>query len=139
MNTCRSRGSLFGAVPLLLIALAVAGCGRTATLYQPPRVAFFPMDTTAVEHAIITGMVKRRWVASREGPGSILGTLHLRDHTVVVRITYTNDSYQIAYVSSENMKYSRKADGTEIIHKNYNSWIDNLTRDIDAELIPPAR
>jgi predicted small lipoprotein YifL len=125
MNTCRSRGSLFGAVPLLLIAFAVAGCGRTATLYQPPRVAFFPMDTAAVEHAIVTGMVRRRWVASREGPGSILGTLHLRDYTVVVRITYT--------------KYSRKADGTEIIHKNYNSWIDNLTRDIDAELIPPAR
>jgi|SRR5579862_5533711 len=122
---------------LLLIAVVAGGC-RTATLYQPPPVSFFPMETTNVEHAIIAAMAKRGWTASREGPGAMLGTLHLRDHTVVVRITYTKDSYQIAYVSSENMQFSKKSNGTEVIHKNYNAWINNLSRDINAQLIPPG-
>ena len=123
---------------IVLIGL-VAGCMRTTTLYQPPRVSFTATDTTNVERAIAAGMAQRGWVASREGPGTILGTLHVRAHTVVVRVTYTKDWFQIAYVRSENMDYSRSADGKETIHHNYNAWVDNLADDIDAQLAAPAR
>ncbi len=71
-----------------------------------------------VERAIVGAMVKLGWMPTKEGPGVIRGTLHLRTHTVVVRVQYTNESYKISYVDSENMAYAQQADGTRRIHKN---------------------
>lgn len=122
------------AVLPLIIFLVAAGCARTATLYNPPRASFLATDTGTVERAIMDAMSGRGWVPSREAPGVILGTLHLRSHTAVVRVEYNSDSYQVTYVSSDDLKYRRNADGTEMIHRNYNSWVQNLVNDINARL-----
>ena len=115
--------------------MPLAACSRTATLYNPPRVAFFQTDTMTVERAIMEAMNKRGWAPTREGPGVMLGTLHHRDHTAVVRIEYTTDSYQIAYVRSDNLNYKQRRDGTQVIHPNYNAWVQRLVNDIDARLL----
>jgi hypothetical protein len=91
-----------------------------------------------VEHAIVAGMARLKWMAARERPGAIRGTLNLRTHTVVVRIEYTTESYNIRYVDSENMKFKVRSDGTRVIHKNYKSWVRNLQREINKRLVPPA-
>src|SRR2546422_452683 len=104
----------------LIVGLALlwlSGCARTAVLHDPPPVSFFPLETTVVERAIVAAMAKLRWIPTREGPGVIRGTLHLRTHTVVVRVEYTNESYKISYVDSENMSYAQRKDGTKLIHK----------------------
>ena len=44
-------------------------------------------------------------------------------------IPYSTARYSITYKSSENLQ---AANGT--IHKNYNGWIQNLTRGINAQL-----
>ena len=122
-----------------VIAIAVtlcAGCARTAKLYNPPRASFLSTDAGTVERAIIEAMNRRRWVPTREAPGVVLGTLHIRSHTAVVRIEYTADSYQLKYVSSDNLNYRRKSDGSEVIHSNYNGWVQNLVNDINARLAP---
>jgi hypothetical protein len=119
---------------VVLSTLFLPACTRTAALYNPPRVSFAPEEKTAVERAIVAGIAKRGWIPTREGPGVMLGTLHLRTHTAVVRIEYTEDSYQLTYLRSDNLNYAREKNGSEVIHRNYNAWVQNLVKDIDAQL-----
>ena len=77
-------------------------------------------------------------MAAREGPGVIRGTLNLRTHAVVVRIEYNTEGYSIHYVDSQNMGFKVRSDGARIIHKNYNSWVRNLQREINSRLVPPV-
>ena len=69
------------------------------------------------------------WQMKEERPGMLVGTLNLRKHVAVVSIPYTANSYSVQYRSSVNLD---EKDGQ--IHKNYNGWIQNLTRGINAQL-----
>lgn len=146
------RGAIAGVINALVLISFVLGAGCASirhgfarppvVLSDPPPVSFFPMETAAVEHAIVGGMARLKWMAAREAPGVIRGTLHLRTHTVVVHVEYTTDSYRISYVDSENMEYCnancRRPTGVPMIHPNYNSWVRNLVREINSRLVPPA-
>ena len=59
----------------------------------------------------------------------LVGTILLRNHTAVVEIPYSANDYSVKYRSSANLN---EANGN--IHKNYNGWIQNLTRGINAQL-----
>jgi hypothetical protein len=61
-------------------------------------------------------------------PGVMRATLNLRTHVAVAEITYDAQHFAIRYVDSVNLQY----DGTSI-HKNYNSWIQNLERAISQQ------
>ena len=125
-----------GLAPLLLVAVtasAVPAC-RTAKLYNGPPVQFRASSPDQVEQAIMEAMRVQKWIAVKERPGLIRGTLNIRRHTAIVRVEYTASSYQIIYVDSSKLQYERDDDGSEVIHKNYNSWIFNLMREINARL-----
>jgi len=83
----------------------------------------------AVGKAIIRAGVTLGWQMKTVKPGNIVGTLNLRGHTAVVDVTYDTQTYNITYKDSTNLKYNG-----ERIHKNYNGWIQNLDRDIRAQL-----
>lgn len=72
------------------------------------------------------------WKIRKVKPGLAEGQLDLRDHQAIVQIPYNNKSYSIIYKSSTNLKYDA-SDNT--IHSNYNAWIQNLTKEIDLQLI----
>jgi hypothetical protein len=119
---------------LLFIGLASSGTTcRVKPLHNPPPVTFARHDDTAVRTAIMRALANRGWLAEPEGPGTIRGILNIREHQAVISIHYTPTSYQITYVSSQNLNYSNTG-GTERIHGNYNSWIQNLMADIDTLL-----
>lgn len=82
-----------------------------------------------VRQAILTAGVGLGWKIVDVKPGLLEGTLRLREHTAVVDIPYTTKNYSIVLKSSTNLG---EKDGQ--IHKNYNSWVQNLDRDIGAEL-----
>ena len=84
-----------------------------------------------VARAIITACARLGWVCSISAPGEIAGRLNLRSHQADVRIPYSSEAYSILYVSSENLRYDA-AENT--IHRNYNNWVLNLQRQINAEL-----
>jgi len=115
------------------VALALAACQPIA-IYN---VADAPVTTTSgkapsaaqVRAAIITAGTSLGWSIKEAGPGKLEGTLHLRDHVAVVDIPYSTARYSITYRSSENLM---AGDGK--IHKNYNSWVQNLDRAIRTEL-----
>ncbi|GGG34166.1 hypothetical protein GCM10010964_22650 [Caldovatus sediminis] len=73
----------------------------------------------------------RGWQMQEIRPGLIRGTLVLRDHLAVVDIPYDAQRFSIRYADSRNLLY----DGASI-HRNYNSWVQNLANDIVAQ--PPV-
>jgi hypothetical protein len=124
------RQKLFYIV-LMGMFLTFAGC-RSTPIYN---VSDAPVTTTGgkqsladVEKAIIAAGNTLGWQMKPISSGNILGTLYLRDHMAQVDITYSRSSYSITYKDSNNLKY----DGTNI-HKNYNSWVQNLDKAIRAQ------
>ena len=122
---------------LVLIGLASCRMAQIQNIENAP-VVFQPGETKTlaqVEKAIIRGGTSRGWVMSPVGPGHLMGTLHLRSHVAVVDITFDTKTYSIKYKDSTNLHYSKDSDGTEHIHSNFVSWMQNLKTSINLELL----
>lgn len=87
------------------------------------------LSNDQVRGAILRAGSALGWQMRDEGSNMLIGTLMLRRHTAVVEIPYSPKSYSIRYRSSVNLDEK----GGQI-HKNYNGWIQNLTRGINAQL-----
>jgi hypothetical protein len=130
MPTCRIRLAIVGAA----VALGLAACA-TVPIYNvtdaPVTAASGKaLEASQVRQAIVTAGTKLGWRISDSSAGHLEGTLNLRDHSAVVDIPYSAKTYSILFKSGVNLK---AADGN--IHKNYNGWVQNLDRDIRAELL----
>ena len=97
----------------------------------PVNVSSTNYDLSDVTKAIQRAGTGLGWQMKEQTPGHIVGTLHLRTHMAVVDITYTLDDYSINYKDSSNLKYNP---GSKTIHKNYNSWIQNLSNAINVQM-----
>ena len=89
-----------------------------------------PLSLAQVKLAIMSAGVTLGWNMAEESPGMIKATLNLRTHTAVVKIPYDANKYSIIYMSSVNLD---EKDGK--IHKNYNSWVQNLSKKIGTEAL----
>lgn len=119
-------------VLIAVAPLALSSC-RTAMLYDPQRISIQGASREQMRNAITQALAGRGWVISDERPGAIDATLNVRRHTARITIAYDEGSFDIGYLGSTNLKYDKRASGTEKIHKNYNSWIHNLVQDISAK------
>jgi hypothetical protein len=118
---------LLGAI--LVVTLGLTGC-RTAPLYnveQSPVEVSSQATLKDIKKAIIVAGVGLGWRMKENQPGIITGTLNLRKHMAQVEIPYSKTDYSILYKDSVELNY----DGSSI-HKNYNGWIQNLDRAIQA-------
>ena len=82
-----------------------------------------------VSTAIVRAGTRLGWQMKPTGKGRVNGTLVVRDHTANIEVDHDTKTYTIRYKDSVNLNAK---DGT--IHPNYNSWIQNLDRNIRAEL-----
>ena len=89
-----------------------------------------PMSVEEVRKSIVRAGVTLGWKMSSDAPCKVTGTLNVRKHTAVVEIPYSARSYSILYKSSANLD-----EGDGQIHNNYNGWIKNLAKGIDAQLV----
>jgi hypothetical protein len=111
-----------------------AGCMRCAPILN---IADAPVTSASgkalssddVKRAIVRAGAALGWQMKVDGPGRISATLAVRKHTAAIAIPYSARSYSITYKSSTNLD---EADGE--IHRNYNSWIQNLSKGINAQL-----
>lgn len=118
----------------VFVCAALVGCGVSMPIKNVDNA---PVTTTSsqnvgedsVRQAIIRAGSTLGWQVRDAGPNKLIATLNIRTHQAVVEIPYTAKNYSIKYVSSINLN---ERDGS--IHKNYNGWISNLTRDIDTQL-----
>lgn len=115
----------------VIFALGLTGC-RTSPVYN---VENAPINVSAkasiedIKQTIITSGASLGWQMKEVEPGHIVGTLYLRDHMAKVDIPYSKSGYSITYKDSAELGY----DGTKI-HSNYNGWVQNLDRTIQARL-----
>jgi len=119
---------------VVLATAALAACSTLAPIANVDSVtvstqANKPLSAQEVRAAIVRAGAGLGWVMKDEGPGKLTGILNLRTHTAEVDIPYSASSYAIRYKSSVNLQ---AADGK--IHRNYNGWIQNLSRSINAQL-----
>ena len=127
MRLTKLRALLLVPVLVLLIAAAPA-------LVNPPPIAVpAGLSEQAVAKAIRVGMAQRGWVLTRQDPGYVEATLHLRTHMARIGITFDTQSIGIKYLESANLDYEVKK-GVERIHRNYLKWIDNVVQDINVQL-----
>lgn len=122
---------------LLLATFSLLGSlsGQAASLLIDPEPIAVPQKLVEfqVTSDIKRALVSRGWVVGEENPGQINATLNLRSHVARIAIYHDLKQVRIAYVSSENLKY-REKDGIRTIHRNYLSWINNLTSDITKNM-----
>ena len=116
---------------LLIASFAITACG-TRTIYNVPVTKIHAKSSSeTVYRAIRNAGISLGWKIRKIKPGVAEGKLALRSHVAVVRISYNKSSYSIRYVQSTNLKYNPKK---QTIHSNYNGWIQNLEKAIDARL-----
>lgn len=114
---------------LALTATLLTGCAGTAPIHNVNQSLSQRYTDNQMKVAIIEAGIGRKWVMTPVAPGILNGRLSQRGFTANIRVTYTDQSYSIQYVSSENLK----AENGEI-HGNYNRWINNLDQDIQLRL-----
>src|SRR5262245_16310772 len=119
------------ATPFVALVLLTA-CNQTAPVREigPEPISPPAASMDVVQKAILKAGAGLNWQMKQVGPGRIEGTLKLRVQTAVVDITYGTKNFGIRYKDSSELKY----DGTNI-HRNYNSWVDNLARQIRVNLV----
>lgn len=125
--------------PLIGVFLML-GFGPVAgakTLVDPPPAQWgCELSEDKVLQGINGGLIGRGWVITdNDGAGHLVAQVIVRGkHTLVVTIDYTTTSFDINYKDSDRLKYSEKSDGTATIHKNANSWMNNIQMDIVSQL-----
>ena len=121
-------------VAVLAAAAALTACNTLAPIQNVENVSVTsssnkPLSPAEVRGAIVRAGAGLGWIMKDAGPGMINGTLLLRTHTAEVQIPYSATSYGIVYKSSINLQESGGK-----IHRNYNGWVQNLNRGINAQL-----
>ena len=131
----RTLSTLATCITLLAAATtAQAGCMRCDPILNVANAPVMSASGKAltddqVKSAIIRAGAALGWQMKDAGAGTITATLLIRKHTAEIEIPYSPTSYSISYKSSVNLD-----EGDGQIHKNYNGWVQNLTRGINAQL-----
>ena len=119
---------------LVVAVVALAGCTQAPIRNVPDAAVVTGTGKAAtpqeVRAAIVRAGSNLGWAMTPTDPGLVNGRPALRGHVAVVEVRYTAQNYSIACKESSNLDYK---DGQ--IHKNYNRWIENLNRDIRANLL----
>jgi hypothetical protein len=119
---------------LLLAPMLVLLMAMTKPLVDPEPIAVpAGLSDKAVAKAVLVGVSQRGWAVTKQEPGYMEATLHLRTHMARIGITYDTRQVKIRYLESENLDYKMK-NGVPQIHRNYLSWISNVVLDINVQL-----
>ncbi len=126
------NASLLGRLLLLpVLALLVA-----ATVLVDPTPVIVPDKLSAkdVHNSLRHTLAARDWHIDQETASEFVATLHVRVHTLTIRFVEGGGKIAMNYVSSENLEYKIKSDGTRIIHRKYPEWMANLKQAISRDL-----
>ena len=122
-----------------MFTLAVTLLGaRQQPLVDPDPIDVPPgMSIEKVASVIETAILKRRWWVDKQEPGRMVVIQLVQGHRAKVAISYDTKTVKIQYVSSQNLAYEAKPDGSRVIHPRYLAWIKNLQTDIVRDLNAP--
>ena len=130
MTNVKSACAVMGLTLCLSMSTASWGAQPIQNVNDAAVVSAKPVKIEQVKSAIMIAGTSLGWKMAEVSPGLVQGTLNLRKHTAIVDIPYSTAKYSIVYKSSINLD---ERDGQ--IHKNYNSWVQNLSKKIGTELL----
>jgi hypothetical protein len=124
---------------LLMLSLAVSLLGaRQAPLIDPDPIDVPPgMSIARISSVIESAILKRRWWVDKQEAGRMVVVQLVQGHRAKVAISYDTKTVKIQYVSSQNLAYELKPDGSRVIHPRYLAWVKNLRSDILRDLNAP--
>ena len=129
---------LVGSFLMVLAFLVLTGARRPAPMYEPkPLSVPDGMSLEEVTDVVKSALSGRGWglddeTASEDGGSTEITTsLHVRIHSVTVKIVVDTEQIQITYVSSTNMRYKETQRGAKI-HPKYTTWLKNLELDVNT-------
>jgi hypothetical protein len=122
---------------IALAAFGIATAVQAAPLEKlPPATWGCELGNEKVLLGINAGLISRDWrLTANDDKGHLVAKFVKRGkHTLIVDISYTDTTYEIAYKSSDNLKYKVGDDGTPQIHNNANKWMRKLHEAIGLQL-----
>ena len=132
-----------GSMKSCLMALAIIGLigsastARSANLNDPaPSLWGCELSQEEVMQGITAGLIGRGWsIIDNDGEGHLVAQVIVRGkHFLTVDLTYDDQSFDIDYKESANLEYRLKRNGRAKIHRNANSWMNNIRQDITVQL-----
>lgn len=123
----------FKLVVVSVVLALFTGCVRTLPVNNPSfQVMKSPPAT--VHKAILKSLQDRRWALLSDRPGEIQARYSRSEHSATILITHTADKVTIKLKDSNGLLQGTNEQGDPVIHKSYNSWINNLENDIQVNL-----
>lgn len=124
---------------LLMLALAVTLLGaRQAPLIDPEPIDVpAGMSVDKVASVIEWATRKRQWWVDKQEPGRMVVVQLVQGHRAKVAIVYDAKTVKLQYVSSQNLGFEARPDGSRVIHPRYIAWVNNLRSDILRDLNAP--
>ncbi|WP_019895149.1 hypothetical protein [Hydrogenovibrio halophilus] len=117
---------------LVMTGLALSACrGAHIQNMESQPVPAQVSSAEEVKEAIKQAGVGLGWIITEKDNNALQGTLNLRTHQAIVSIPYSAKEYSIVYQSSVDLDYDPQKN---TIHKNYNSWVQNLNNRIQVQL-----
>lgn len=115
------------AMVVLMCGCAATGGRRSVAIQNIEGCTVTVVNGQPMREIIMRAAHRKLWLPQAVNDGTVRCTLNLRGHQVIVDVLYTDSTFSIRYVSSENMRYDPK---TNTISPKYNQWVRNLQREI---------
>jgi hypothetical protein len=91
------------------------------------------VDADRVRSAILTAVIRRKWITEADFGDALVVRLNARQHQLRVRLEYGSREVRFIYMDSENLRYAI-VDGAPVIHRKVPGWIQGLALEIEREL-----
>jgi hypothetical protein len=120
---------------LIILSFVITGCSSTKPIINLQNEPIYTQEITEklsskdIERAIIQAGSNLGWDGKLIEPGLVEATFARGNYDAIVDISYTEQNFNITYKDSHNLKYN---DGK--IHKNYNRWVANLSKNIKEQV-----
>ena len=115
-----------------LALLAAVACATPQPLANPAPIAAAstPQQTRV---AILRALAHKGYTLESEREGDVVARYSERNWHMVIEIAYSNE-ITIRYVNSENLDYGKSDQGVTVIHRGYNTRVQQLAKEIGTEV-----
>lgn len=127
-----ARVSLAAALAAALL-LPLAAAANDPLEMPPPIRLPKAVELGKLKGTILSALTRRKWVAEADIEGGFVAALHVRTHTLRIRIEYEPRQVSFVYVDSEDLDYEID-DGVPYIHFKANRWLAALAVELQREL-----
>lgn len=127
------RTKVLWAVLLAFLPITLSA-QRIQPILEPTIVVNADVSAVDVKKVLELTLLTRGWQIVSLKDNQITARFQARSMVSDIQISYDHEKILIKYLRSSNLKYKQKRDGVRMIHRDYNTWIGDIHRDVDHAL-----